>query len=64
MLTLTLKQGEKVQIGDEIVVMITDIDRNKIRIGIQAPRNISIFRQELLALLETPPVKGSNETPN
>lgn len=50
MLVLSRKLGEKICIGDNICVTIVAIDRGKIRIGIEAPRNVPIFRQELLPL--------------
>jgi carbon storage regulator len=49
MLVLTRKLGEKIVIGDNIVITVTDIDRGKIRLGIDAPREVSIVRSELLA---------------
>jgi carbon storage regulator len=48
MLVLSRKLGEKVIIGDNIVITVVDIDRGKIRIGVEAPRNVPIFREELL----------------
>ena len=35
-------------IGDNIVLTVVDIDRGKIRLGIEAPRNVPIYREELL----------------
>jgi carbon storage regulator len=48
MLVLTRRLGEKIVIGENITITIVDIDRGKIRIGIEAPRDVTIFRQELL----------------
>jgi carbon storage regulator len=48
MLVLSRKLGEKIHIGDHICITVVDIDRGKIRLGIEAPRDIPIFRQELL----------------
>lgn len=53
MLVLSRKLGEKVVIGSgdgAITLTVVDIDRGKIRIGIQAPREVPIYRQELLPL--------------
>lgn len=50
MLVLSRKLGEKIYIGENIVITVVDIDRGKIRLGIEAPRDISIYRQELLPL--------------
>jgi carbon storage regulator len=48
MLVLSRKLGEKIYINDNICITIVDIDRGKIRLGIEAPREVPIFRQELL----------------
>jgi carbon storage regulator len=48
MLVLSRKLGEKIYISDNICITIVDIDRGKIRLGIEAPRDVPIFRQELL----------------
>jgi len=48
MLVLSRKLGEKIRIGDSIEITVTSIERGKIRLGIEAPRDISIVRSELL----------------
>jgi len=50
MLVLSRKLGEKIFIGDNICITVVDIDRGKIRLGIEAPRDVAIYRQELLPL--------------
>ena len=50
MLVLSRKLGEKIHIGDNICITVVDIDRGKIRLGIEAPRDVPIYRQELLPL--------------
>lgn len=47
MLVLSRKLGEKIIIGDNIVVTVVKIDRNQIRIGIEAPHEISVYREEI-----------------
>jgi carbon storage regulator len=58
MLVLSRKLGEKIYINDNICITIVDIDRGKIRLGIEAPRDIPIFRKELLANSPEPAVKA------
>ena len=48
MLVLSRKLGEKIYIGENICITIMDIDRGKIRLGIEAPRDVPVYRQELL----------------
>jgi carbon storage regulator len=47
MLVLTRRLGESITIGDNIKIVIVDIDGNQVKLGIQAPRNIEIYREEL-----------------
>ena len=48
MLVLSRKLGEKIVINNNISITVVDIDRGKIRLGIEAPREVPIFRKELL----------------
>lgn len=52
MLVLSRKLGEKIYINDNICITVVDIDRGKIRLGIDAPRDVPIYRQELLSTPE------------
>ena len=47
MLVLTRKVGEKILIGDDIVVTLVRIHHDKVRVGIEAPRNVVIHREEV-----------------
>ena len=47
MLVLSRKLGEKIVIGDNIVVTVVKIDRNQIRIGIEAPHDVPVYREEI-----------------
>lgn len=62
MLVLSRKLGEKIVIGENISITVVDIDRGKIRLGIEAPRNVPIFRQELLP--GTPPPASDGASPS
>ena len=55
MLVLSRKLGEKIYISENICITVVDIDRGKIRLGIEAPREVPIFRKELLPLDNSPP---------
>ena len=47
MLVLTRKLGETIVIGDNIVIKVVDIHGKQIRLGIEAPSEITIFRGEI-----------------
>ncbi len=47
MLVLSRKLGEKIVIGDNILVTVVKIDRNQIRIGIEAPQEVLVYREEI-----------------
>jgi carbon storage regulator len=49
MLVLTRKPGEKVLVGERITITIVRIGPNSVRIGIDAPPELNIVREELLA---------------
>jgi carbon storage regulator len=49
MLVLSRKPGEAIRIGDDIEVSIIEVRGDTVRIGINAPRSIPVFRLELLA---------------
>lgn len=47
-LTLTRKVGEVIKIGDEIEIVVVEIRRNQVRIGVRAPREVEVYRAEAL----------------
>jgi carbon storage regulator len=47
MLVLTRKPNQSIMIGDDIEVSVLSTTGDKVRIGIQAPRHIPIFRKEI-----------------
>ena len=52
MLVLSRKAGESIVIGDSITVNVLEIRGDLIRIGIDAPRNIKVHRQEVYEAIE------------
>ena len=47
MLVLSRMQNESIMIGDDIVVMVVDIRGGKVRLGIKAPREVPVHREEI-----------------
>ncbi|NQV25118.1 MAG: carbon storage regulator [Rhodopirellula sp.] len=49
MLVLSRKPGERILIGDQVAITIVRIGPNTVRLGIDAPRDMNIVREELCA---------------
>lgn len=47
MLVLSRKIGEKILIGKDITLVVVEVDRGKVRLGFDAPRDVTILREEL-----------------
>lgn len=47
MLILTRKRGETLMIGDNVSVTLVSINHNQVRIGIEAPKEIEVHREEV-----------------
>jgi carbon storage regulator len=55
MLVLTRKTNQSIMIGDDIEVSVLAVSRDKIRLGITAPRDVPVFRKEVYVS-----IKGEN----
>lgn len=61
MLILTRRLGEKLMIGDDIMIIVLGIKGNQVRIGVEAPKEVEVHREEIyerirserLAVLQT-----------
>ena len=63
MLVLSRKNNESIVINDQIVVTIVEICGNKVRLGIEAPKEVSIHREEVYQAIQneqTKPKKSSS----
>ncbi len=60
MLVLTRKPGEGIIIGDNITVKIVEVKGGGIRIGIDAPRDTKIYRQEVYDRIKQENVEATN----
>ncbi len=50
MLVLSRKPSQRILIGKDVAITVVRIDRNQVRIGIEAPAGVSILRDELTAI--------------
>jgi carbon storage regulator len=63
MLVLARKKGESIMIGDNIEVRIIDITGDSVRIGVNAPKNITIHRDEIYKEIQEENKKASETSP-
>lgn len=59
MLILTRRVGESLMIGDDIVVTILGVKGNQIRVGISAPKDVSVHREEIYQRIQQEKQPGS-----
>ena len=64
MLILTRKPGEKIRIGDDIVIHVVDIGKGNARIGIEAPKDVSIMREEVVERIQNENRVAANRNKN
>ena len=63
MLVLTRKSNQSIMIGDDIEVSVLSIMGEKVRIGIQAPRDIPVFRKEVYLEIQQERQELADATP-
>jgi carbon storage regulator len=61
MLVLTRKQGQSIMIGDGVEVQVLSVAGEKVRLGISAPRDVSIFRNEVYDRIEAEQSRGGDQ---
>ena len=62
MLILTRRVGETLMIGDEITVTVLGVKGNQVRIGVNAPKDVAVHREEIFERIkqEKPEPEGSD----
>ena len=53
MLILSRKIDQKIRIGDNIVLTIIDIKGDQVKIGVEAPNDVKVFRQEVFSAIQS-----------
>jgi carbon storage regulator len=51
MLVLTRKSGERLMIGDDVMITVLDVGRGQVRLGIKAPDRFKVYREEIYVKL-------------
>ncbi|MBO7726306.1 MAG: carbon storage regulator CsrA [Thermoguttaceae bacterium] len=63
MLVLSRYKDQSIYIGDDIIITVVDVRGERIRIGIDAPPNIPVHRQEIYEAIHREQKTGKNEKP-
>ncbi len=58
MLVLSRKKDEKIVIGDNITLMVIEIRGDKVRLGIDAPRDVTVHREEIYDAIKRESTEG------
>ena len=53
MLILSRKVDEKIKIGDNITITLIEVRGDQVKIGVEAPKNVKVFRQEVFNATQT-----------
>jgi carbon storage regulator len=64
MLILSRKLDEKIKIGDEITLTIIEIRGDQVKIGIDAPQNVKVFRQEIFNAIQSQNLAAADSSTN
>lgn len=62
MLVLARKIGEKIILNDNIEVIVLDTNQNTVKLGINAPKNVSVYREELYKEIKQNNITSQNVT--
>lgn len=63
MLILTRKSGEGIRIGDSITLRIIEVRGNQVRLGIEAPKNVSVHREEIYEAIREQNMAAAQSSP-
>jgi carbon storage regulator len=63
MLILTRRVGETVVIGDDVTVTVLGVKGNQVRLGVNAPREVAVHREEIFERIQREQANGESQQP-
>ena len=64
MLVLSRKVGEKIRIGSDISITVVKVGNNGVRLGVEAPFNLPVMREELMGTSIDDVIQESTDSPS
>ncbi len=64
MLILTRRVGESLMIGDDVTVTVLGVKGNQVRIGVNAPKDVAVHRQEIYERIQAEQMPGEAKNSN
>ncbi len=59
MLVLTRKKGQSIMIGDDVEISVVEVNGDAVRIGIRAPKDVSIYRREIYEAIQEENIRAA-----
>jgi carbon storage regulator len=60
MLILSRKMGESIHVGDSVIVTVLEVARGRVKIGIEAPRELAVHREEIYRRIHDEKTRGES----
>lgn len=60
MLILSRKIDQKIRIGDDIILTIIDVKGDQVKIGVEAPSDVKVYRQEVFSAIQSENTAANN----
>jgi carbon storage regulator len=60
MLILSRKMGESIHVGDSVIVTVLGVARGQVKIGIEAPRELAVHREEIYRRIQDEKTRGES----